>query len=81
MNDQWWDFQSVEMFWEQGQDYFGQGSVMIARCVIECVQEAELYGYYGPEPPVYEPVAVESIIVRPIHKWYGKGMKSSVAGG
>lgn len=70
----WWEWQDVNQFYEPWQDLNDKRNVIIARGVFECIQEAELYGYYGPEPADYEPVPVEEIIVRPVHKWYGRGL-------
>ena len=78
-DEQWWDYQGVDECWMQGADYFGPPS-FFSICRGEVVETKPGYwGWAGPEPPEYDLQEVEEIRVRPIIRWYGRGL--SLTGG
>lgn len=56
--------------WQYGQDYFGHPNWVIEG---GCMEVSEEWDY--DEPPFLEPAPVERIIVRPIMKCWGRGLK------
>ncbi|MGG1601199.1 hypothetical protein [Paenibacillus naphthalenovorans] len=73
--DKWWDAQGVTVN-EAIDEFRMPAEVVIWRVKLECVDEGSSGSWWGPpEPPVYEPKWEETIIVKPIYKWFGRGDK------